>query len=146
MENIPNDTPRHGFSIAAVLLLTAVVAIGMAAAQSVRLELDRLDHTDPPHNYWSSYRQYSPYQSHIDDLNMRAFAGGLIGFFVGLGIGATRPRPVAGALFGLLIGGNVGAFAGSILTEPTNLLVVVIGSVLLIALAAVVRAFSHHPQ
>jgi hypothetical protein len=65
---------------------------------------------------------------------------------VGIGIGASRPRPVAGVVLGIFAGGFVGAFAGAVLAEPKNLPVAAIGSALLVLLGVVVRTFSARPQ
>ena len=70
----------------------------------------------------------------------------MIGLLVGIGIGASRPRPVAGVLLGIFVGGGVGAFAGAVLAEPRNLPVAAIGSALLVLLGVAVRVFSSRPH
>ena len=77
---------------------------------------------------------------------LRGIAGGMIGLLVGIGIGATRSRPVTGVLLGIFVGGGVGAFAGAILAEPRNLPVALVGSALLVLLGLVVRALSSRPH
>ena len=69
-------------------------------------------------------------------------AGCMIGLLVGIGIGATRPRPVLGVLLGILVGGFVGGVAGGVLTQPENLPVAAIGSAVLLLLGGVVYLFS----
>jgi len=145
MENPTNNSPQHGFSVATLLLLTAVAAIGLAAAQTTRLQVDRLDRTTPPQYYWAP-RQPSPFEQRVEELALRALAGGLVGMFAGIAVGATRPRPSLGVLLAVPIGRFAGALAGAVFTEPENVPVVAIGSALVVLLGVVVRTFSLRPK
>ena len=135
-----NNPPQHGYTVATVLLLTAVVAIGMAAVQTL-VSASRAAALS--NNPWSVSAVSSALNNlSADEIALRALAGGVIGLFVGIGIGATRLRPIAGVLLGIFVGVPVGAFACATLTQRENLVLVAIGSALLIALGAVVRLFS----
>lgn len=113
----------HGtrFSLASILLLTAIVAVGLAAVQAVVLYGNRMD---------------------PGEIVAACFFGGAIGAMVGLVIGLKQPRPVAGALIGLVAGAAAGAPAVLLFAHPVNLPVIAFGSVVLIVFALVVRRFS----
>jgi hypothetical protein len=134
MTNPKTTPPLHGFSVATLLLLTAVVAIGAAAARTIFVASEQ---TIEEGGYWSS---------EVQEAGLRAVAGGMIGLLVGIGIGATRPRPVAGVVLGILVGGCVGAFAGGVLADSRNLPVAAIGSALLLLVGIVVRVLSPRPH
>jgi len=114
------DSHQRGFSVATILLLTAVVAIFLAALRTVAVE---------------------PSAIPGEQLGLRAISGILIGTFVGLGMGLTRPRRRWGIPLGLLTGWFVGG-AGSLFADPRNLPLAAIGSLLLIVLGVVVRVGS----
>lgn len=121
----PTDSHHYrGFSVASILLLTAAVAIFLAALRTVAVE---------------------PSAIPGDQLGLRAISGILIGTFVGLGMGLTRPRRRWGIPLGLLTGWFVGGAAGSLFADPRNLPLAVIGSLVLIVLGVVVRAGSSRP-
>lgn len=136
MDYPAENRPQHGFSVATLLLLTAVVAIGLAAARTVGLQVEKLDDRG-----W-----LSPFEQRLDELAWRGAAGALVGMFVGIGVGATRPRPILGVLLAVPIGVLAGALTGAVITDPENVLLVAIGSALLILLGVVVRRFSYRPK
>jgi hypothetical protein len=145
MENPTNNAPQHGFSVATLLLLTAVVAIGLAASQTIWQQVDKLDRTAPPRYYWGP-RQSSPFEERMEELAWRGVAGAVVGLFVGIAVGATRPRPILGVLLALPVGMCWGGLVGAALTEPESVLVVAVGSTLLILFAVVIRALSRRPK
>jgi hypothetical protein len=145
---MPNDNaPLHGFSIATLLLLTVVVAIGAAAMRTLVITSDLADE-----QLQKGLQSVSParaVQLAVQARNegvLRGIAGGIIGLLVGIYLGATRRRPILGVLLGIVVGGFTGAFAGAVFTEPKNLLVAVVGSALLILLGVVVRGLSRRPH
>ena len=144
MEHSTNDPYRHGFSVAALLLLIAVAAIALAAARTTWQQVDKLDRTRP-RTYWAS-SQPSPFEQQVGSLAWRGFAGAIAGLFTGIVVARTRPRPLLGVLLAVPVGVFAGAAAASFFTEPENVLLVVVGSVLLLLLGVVVRALSRRPQ
>ena len=114
---------RNGFSLASILLLTAVVAIFLAAVRTAMVD------EGPPD----------------PAADMRGAGGGIVGLFVGIGIGVTRTRRVLGIGLGILVGWFVGGAAGMLLSQAKTLPLVFIGSAVLIALGVVVRRFSSPP-
>jgi hypothetical protein len=146
MDNDADKSVRHGFSIAAVLLLTAVVAIALASVQTMVMELDKLEQTGQTQYYNRGYQTRSPYQESLDELGMRSFGGAIIGLFVGVVVGVGRPRPFFGVLFGIPFGAITGGVSGGVLIAPCNLPLVAIGSAVLILLGLMVRKFSHRPE
>ena len=145
MEHSTNDPYRHGFSVATLLLLVAVAAIALAAARTTSRQVDQLDRTRLPSGYWAP-AQPSPFEKQVESLAWRGFAGAIAGLFTGIVVGATRPRPLLGVLLAVPVGVLSGALAASFFTEPENVLLVVVGSVLLILLGVVVRALSRRPH
>jgi hypothetical protein len=145
MENPTNNAPQHGFSVATLLLLTAVIAIGLAAAQTVWQQVDKLDRTAPPRYYWGP-PQPSPFEQRVDELAWRGVGGAIVGLFVGIAVGATRPRPILGVLVALPIGIVWGAIVAAALTEPESVLVVAVGSTLLVLFGLAIRALSRRPK
>jgi hypothetical protein len=122
-----------------------VAAIALAAAQTTWQQVDQLDRTRPPNGFWVP-AQPSPFEQQVGSLAWRGFAGAIAGLFTGIVVGATRPRPLLGVLLAVPIGVFSGALAASFFTEPENVFLVVVGSVLLLLLGVVVRVFSRRPQ
>ena len=145
MDNSTDNAPRHGFSIASLLLLTAVAAIGLAAMQTVQMEVEKLDRTRPQRYFWAP-PEPSPYDRRVEEITLRAIAGGLVGLLAGAWVGATPAQLALGLLWAVPIGILWGALAGAVLTDPGTVLVALIGSVLLVLFGAVVRKLSHRPE
>jgi hypothetical protein len=145
MENSTNSLPRNGFSIATLLLLVAVVAIFFAAAETTWLKVDKLDRTKPTTYYWMP-AEPSPFERQMEALAERAVGGAIIGIFIGLAAGVTRSRRFFGTLLTVPAGAVAGAMAAALFTQPENVLLVVVGSVVLVLLGVVVQVFSSHPR
>jgi hypothetical protein len=110
--------PRAGFSLASVLLLTAVVAVVLAALRAVWLERNEL----------------SP------ELAVFAAGSGLVlGLVVGIVSGAGHRRRGIGIITGGAIGSVAGAAGGLICISPGAVVVAAVGSALLIAFGLVIR-------
>ncbi len=147
MGNPPNNAPRHGFSVGTLLLLTAVVAIGLAGVRTVVVDSDRIaldavgrsGTTPTPSGVASIIAQRAQRQ---EEGRLRAMGGCMIGLLVGIGVGATRPRPVLGVLLGIIVGWFVGGVAGGFLAQPESLPLAAIGSAVLLLLGGVVYLFS----
>ena len=107
-----------------LLLLTTVVAVFLAAANGIADGTFELDQCLAP---W------------------RAIGGGMLGLVIGLGTGLAQPRPVRATLLGIFLGFTVGAVAGTLLTEPRNFPLVVVGSLVLIVFSVVIRVLSDQP-
>ena len=147
MQNPKNNPPLHGFSVATLLLLTVVVAIGAAGVRTLVVTSNVVIDGSGGVLHSSTVAQSIQNAANVrGEAVMRGIAGAMIGLLVGIGIGATRPRPVAGVLLGIFVGGGVGAFAGAVLAEPKNLPVAAIGAALLLLLGIVVRVFSSRPH
>jgi hypothetical protein len=114
--------PRRGFSLASILLLTAVIAVLLAALRSAGVA------------------------SVAHDLEWLApvvvWFGLATGGLLGVGVGAAQQRRLLGIPIGLVCGLIGGAVAGRLLVLPGTLAVLVIGSVLIVVFAAVVRFLS----
>jgi hypothetical protein len=141
MEN-PDNTPLHGFSIATLMLLTVVVAVGAAAARTLVIA----SNVTAAEVGASVARAPSLAVVTRTEAGLRGAAGAMIGLLVGIYLGLRRRRPMVGVPLGVVVGGLVGAFAGVVFTEPKNLLVAAIGSALLILLGIIVRGLSRHPH
>ena len=145
MENSTNNLPRNGFSIATLLLLVAVVAIFLAAAETTWLKVDKLDRTRPPTSFWMP-AEPSPFERQVEALAGRAVGGAIIGMFSGLVAGVMQSRRFFGTLLAVPVGAVGGALAAALFTQPENVLLVVVGSVVLVLLGVVVQVFSRHPR
>ncbi len=116
---------RRGFSLASILLLTAVIAIFMAALVTV-----------------SDHRRAGGNQ----DLAVACAAAGLIvGLLTGAVVGYNQVRQARGTLLGMSVGMVCGGAAGAFLAVPRSLLPIVIGSVVLVLFGVVVRLNSGSP-
>jgi LytS/YehU family sensor histidine kinase len=145
LENSTTNLPRRGFSIATLLLLTAVAAIALAAIETTWLKIDKLDRNRPPTSFWRP-PEPSPFERQVQALAGRAVGGAFIGIISGLVIGITRSRRFLGTLLAVLVGAVGGALTASLFTQPENVLLAVVGSVVLLLFGAVVRTFSSHTQ
>ncbi len=145
MENSTNNLPRNGFSIATLLLLVAVVAVFLAAAETTWLKIDKLDRTRPPTYFWTP-AEPSPFERQVEALAGRAVGGAIIGMFSGLIAGVMQARRFFGTLLAVPVGAVGGALAAALFTQPENVLLVVVGSVVLVLLGVVVQVFSRHPR
>ena len=112
---------RAGFSLASILLLTAVAAIFLGATRTLVVDQPNVDE---------------------DLLGLRGAAGVIVGLFVGLAVGLTQPRPFRACLLTAPIGTIAGAGAAVLLALPANLPVVAVGSLVLVVFGLVVRAWS----
>ena len=116
--------PRRGFSLASLLLLTAVVAILAAAAGSaaVRADADR-----------------------VEGLVIGAVLGMIVGTCVGVAVGWSVFGRLRDAALGLVIGAPFGAIAGVLIASPQGLPTVIGGSLLLVVVGLVFRFRSGKP-
>ncbi len=112
---------RHGFSVASILLLTAVVAIFFAAITTGLKDPDRLDSSA---------------------LAFFGVGGSILGGLVGVVIGLNQIRPIRGLLLGLPSGSISGAMAGVLLVVPQGFLAMIVGAIVLLVFAVVVRCGS----
>jgi hypothetical protein len=110
-----------GFSLASVLLFTAVVAVLLAA---VRMGL--MVGEKP--------------QTAI--IAAAAGGGAVVGMAVGLAIGYREPRRLQSILLGLTGGSVAGPAAGVLMVLPAAAIAVLLGSLLLVLFAMVVRRLS----
>jgi hypothetical protein len=113
---------QQGYSVAAILLLTTVLAVCVAGVSTVWLS--------PPH---------------VDeDLLDSCMLGGLVvGAIVGLLVGLTRPQPLLAVLVGLPTGMFAGAASGALLAVRDSLPAMLVGSLLIVLFAVIVRLNSH---
>jgi hypothetical protein len=123
MRRLPTETHRSSYSLATMLLATAVVSIALAAGRNAAL-LGR-------ENLLKS-EQFMFY----------GIGGAAVGILVGIGIGATRPKPVLGVLLGIFGGIAMGGSFGALFSLPNNFPVAAIGAGILLLFGIVVRAFS----
>jgi len=112
---------RTGFSLASILLLTAVVAVFLAAVCPVWI---------------------NPHKVHEGPLIAGVIVGSVIGTVIGVVIGLKQARGVGGIILGLLCGMVSGAAGGVLLAVPDKLPAMAIGSVVLILFGVAVRRFS----
>jgi hypothetical protein len=127
---------RRGFSLASLLLLTAVVAVFLAAICTLRL------HQDAEASQPQGYAGPNPYEA----LAVVAGMGGmLVGLFVGLVIGAGQLRPLWGICLGVFVGMITGTASGVLLAAPGKMLPILVGSLLIVLFGAVVRRYSGRP-
>ena len=124
---------RKGYSLASLLLLTAVVAVFLAAICSL----------------WrpSGTQRTNPSAFEATDLNrdligVCVMGGLLVGPLVGLVIGAGQVRPLRGAVVGIFAGLIAGGVTGALLAAPGKMLPIAVGSLVLVLFGAVVRRFS----
>lgn len=127
---------RKGFSLASLLLLTAVVAVFLAAICSIWLP--------------SSEGQADPYGLEPPDMDNEVVgvgvtAGLMVGSLVGLAIGANQVRPLPGVFLGTFVGAIAGAASGALLVLPQKTLPIGVGSLVILMFAAVVRRYSRKP-
>ena len=112
---------RGGYSIAALLLLIATVAVLLALARSLWITADGE-------------------VAELAGINMAA--GFLGGNLVGAMIGFSYENRGRGLLIGAIVGGLTGIAAGAIAAAAISVPVALGGSILLIAVGAIVRATS----
>jgi hypothetical protein len=130
------ETHHRGFSLASLLLLTAVVAVFLAAICTVWLHSDR-DRARPD--------VYAG--PNLDEalLAISVMGGLMVGSLVGLVIGASRVRPLRGAFLGTFVGMIAGAASGALLAVPGKMLPLGVGSLVIVLFGAVVRYYSGGP-
>ena len=129
---------RRGFSLASLLLLTAVVAVFLAAICTVWLPSSPAQEEDavPVLEPW-------PVQEGLIVLSV--IGGLLVGSFVGLVIGAGQLRPLPGVCLGTFVGMLAGTATGVLLAVPDKTLPIAIGSLVIVLFGAMVRRFSARP-
>jgi hypothetical protein len=115
---------RSGFSLASLLLLTAVVAILLAALRSAALR---------------------PGFNNDGTTSLMITGSALVGTFVGAVCGARQSRWFAGTMLGGLAGVLSGIGAGGLLTSPSSLAIAAVGSAVLILFGVIVRRHSDGP-
>ena len=127
---------RKGFSLASLLLLTAVVAVFLAAICTIWLQPDR-----------GRPQPDVPAGPRLNEaLAVGCGIGGLIaGAVVGLVIGVNQARPLRGAFLGTCVGMIAGAASGVLLAVPDKTLPIAVGSLVIVLFAAVVRRYSSRP-
>jgi hypothetical protein len=109
---------RAGYSIAALLLLTATIAVVLALLSA--------------HAKQGGYVQEAAAVVNL-------IAGGVGGLMIGASIGASYDRRIRGFLLGGFIGVQAGSAAGFLSATRISLPLVVVGSLLLVALGAAFR-------
>lgn len=112
---------RAGFSLASIMLLTAVVAVFLAAVPSIAVRHGRIN---------------------LEALGWLAIVGGAIGLAVGAAIGLGQLHRARGILLGLASGAIFGAATMVLLVAPYNLALAAVGSLVIVLFAAVVRICS----
>lgn len=117
---VPRPRRRRQFSVASVLLMTALVAVVLAAVRTAAM-LGKPD--------WEL-------------VGAAGAAGFVIGAWIGAALGAAQPGPVRGLFLGLVAGMASGTAAGVLVALPGALPVVALGSPVLIVFAAVVKRLS----
>lgn len=130
---------RKGFSLASLLLLTAVAAVFLAGICTAWLPPDR--------------GRFGPegYDVEVDAdfdpglVSLCVMGGLLLGSFVGLVIGVGQVRPVPGVFLATLVGGLFGAATGGLLAVPDKTLPITVGALLIVLFGTVVRRFSRGP-
>ena len=116
---------RGGFTVASLLLLTAIVAIYAASIMSVR-------EMDP-----------APDPEQLAAIALAGFLFGIAtGFFLGLFSGSTN-RDI---IFGIMEGAIFGPPTFVLLAVPDSLPVVLVGGVVLVGFAVVVRLLTPQPK
>jgi hypothetical protein len=127
---------RRGFSLASLLLLTAVVAVFLAAICSAWLR------PDADQEQADVFAEANP----DEPLLAVGVVGGMaVGWLVGLVIGACQVRPLPGAILGMLVGMIAGAASGALLAVPGNVLPIAVGSLVIVLFGVVVRCCSGRP-
>ena len=119
----PEQAPA-GFSLASLLLLTAVIAVLAAAARQAVTGEGR---------------------TAADWLVGGAVAGAWGGLFVGLVLGLLQERKLRATLVCIPSGIAFGAVAGLLAVSPNHLLAAAVGSVVLVLFAIAIRYLSGSP-
>jgi hypothetical protein len=138
MEDTTNNSPKRGFTIAALMLLIAVTAIGLAAARTTGQALGT--------SLATSVLTQWQYEEGVEALKARAVGGAVIGIFAGFVVGITRSRRVEGIIMAVPVAAVAGGLAAACLTQRENVPLVLVGSVVVVLLGVVVRTFSSHSQ
>ena len=112
---------RSGFSIASLLLLMVVVAIFAAGIDTAFSRSPRVEEAL---------------------LAVAAVGGAFVGIVVGVFVGLNQKRPAMGVVTGVFTGAIAGAGSGLLLAAPNFLPMVVVGALVMILFATVVRVFS----
>lgn len=145
MTDTSNNQLRHGFSVGTLLLLTAVVAIGMAGVRTLVMSANEtvIEESRPAVSSTQATSTLDVcWAQQKEEATMRGAAGIMIGLLVGFGIGITRPRRLLGVLLSVGVGAVVGGVAGGVLTQRENLSVVLIGSAVLFTFGGVIYTLS----
>jgi len=114
---------RSYFTIAEIMLVIAVTAIFLSAGRVVVQD-----------------------RSLTADIRLlmilRAASGAIIGAIIGVGIGLSRRRRIAGAIWGFFGGSLIGGLAATIVSLPQNIPLALIGAAVLLLGGVAVRVFS----
>jgi hypothetical protein len=114
---------RSYFTIAEIMLVIAVAAIFLAG-----------------------FRVVAQDEAAVGPLRelmiLRAISGTVIGAIIGVGIGKSRRRWIAGILWGLVVGSISGCLAATLLSIPQNVTLAIVGAAVLLAGGIVVRLLS----
>ncbi len=121
-------TPRHGYSLSSILLLTTVAAIVCASVGTALVGTHRTEGAG--------------------GLILTGGIGGImLGTLVGIGVGMNAVRRVRGVFLAVPAGMLSGVMVGAMVAVPNCLPAAATGAVILIAFAGVVRFFSSNsPQ
>lgn len=116
--------PQRGFSVASILLLTAVISILMAALRGVFLQIEQIAKIP------DGYRLGIP------------LASGLLGGFVGVFVASRSSGTMRAAVLGLGAGFTVGLSAGIVALGPGSLAVLGAGGAVILLFAVGMRLLS----
>ena len=127
---------RRGFSLASLLLLTAVVAVFLAAICTAWLPRDG-----------GQQGSYAEQREKLDaGLVVACVIGGVIvGTVVGFVVGLRQARRLHGLAVGTFTGLITGAAGGLLLAVPGKILPIAVGSLVIVLYAVIVRRYSGDP-
>ena len=114
---------RSYFTIAEIMLVIAVTAIFLSAGRVIA-------------------QDRSIFAGIQELMILRAVSGTVIGAIIGVGIGKSRRRRIAGAIWGFFAGSLSGGLAATILSVPQNLPLAFIGAAVLLVGGIAVRVLS----
>jgi len=118
---------RNRFSLASLLLLTAVVAVYFAAIGSARDAWDRFD-------------------THTELVATCIIVGGIVGLAIGSFIGWHQIGRVYGVVIGVGAGIAAGIAGGVLMAMPDTFWTIAAGCAVLLLLAGAIRFLSTRPE
>ena len=116
---------RAGFSLASILLLTAVIAVLLAALATALTGPGPMDR---------------------ELVAVASVAGLALGGPIGAWVAFQQTGRIRGMLLGLLVGMVAGGVSGALLVLPKGLPALAVGSVVIVLFSAVVRLSSTPPR